>query len=44
MNQLCKKAIESVQDVISFAELNQQTNELWFLDFLDKLNELSVKY
>jgi hypothetical protein len=33
-----------VEHYIKQAEDNNQVNEQYFLDFLDKLNELSVKY
>ncbi len=36
--------IQFVKEVIEVVEKNDLTNEQVFIDFLDKLNELSVKY
>ena len=36
--------LDQVQEVITYAEQNQLTNTQEFINFLDKLNELSVKY
>ena len=37
-------AIAIINSLIETAEMNNWTNEQWFLDFLDTLNKLSVKY
>lgn len=36
--------IEQVQEAIIYAEQNQLTNTQEFINFLDKLNELSVSH
>ena len=36
--------INQVEEAIKFAEDNQLTNTQEFIDFLDKLNELSISY
>ena len=36
--------IKQVQEVIVYAEQNQLTNTQEFINFLDKLNELSVSH
>lgn len=36
--------LDQVQEVITYAENNQLTNTQEFIDFLDKLNELSVSH
>lgn len=36
--------LDQVQDVITYAENNQLTNTQEFINFLDKLNELSVSH
>ena len=36
--------LDQVQEVITYAEQNNLTNTQEFINFLDKLNELSVKY
>lgn len=36
--------VRNFEDMISFAEDNNLTNEQDFLDFLDKMNKLSVKH
>ena len=36
--------LEQVQEVITYAEQNQLTNTQEFINFLDKLNELSVSH
>lgn len=36
--------IYNLQQIINYAEENDLTNTQEFLDFLDKLNEYSVKY
>lgn len=44
MREKYKEAILLVESLIREAELEGATNEQWFLDFLDELNILSVKY
>jgi len=36
--------IDQVEEAIKFAEANQLTNTQEFINFLDKLNELSISY
>ena len=36
--------LNQVQEVISYAEQNQLTNTQEFINFLDKLNKLSVSH
>lgn len=36
--------IDQVQEMITYAEQNQLTNTQEFINFLDKLNELSVSH
>ena len=36
--------LDQVQEVITYAEQNQLTNTHEFINFLDKLNELSVSH
>ena len=36
--------LDQVKEVITYAEQNQLTNTQEFINFLDTLNELSVKY
>lgn len=36
--------LDQVQEVITYAEQNQLTNTKEFINFLDKLNELSVSH
>lgn len=42
--QLQKMVISNLQQVIEYAEKEQLTNTQEFLNFLDKINELSVSY
>ena len=37
-------ALSNLQQTIDYAEENNLTNSQEFLDFLDKLNEISVSY
>lgn len=37
-------AIAVISALIETAEMNNWTNEQWFLDWLDKINWLSTKY
>lgn len=41
---LTQRAIYNLQQAINYAENNELTNSQKFLDFLDIINELSVKY
>lgn len=43
MTQL-QSILNQVEDAIKFAETNQLTNTQEFINFLDKLNEFSVRY
>ena len=36
--------INNIEQIIRYAEENKDTNKQEFLDFLDKINELSVSY
>lgn len=36
--------VMQIENIIEFAEENQLTNEQEFLDFVDKINKLSIKY
>lgn len=42
--QLQTLALSNLQQVIDYADHEQLTNTQEFLDFLDSINELSVKY
>lgn len=42
--QLQNLVLYNLQQVINYADHEQLTNTQEFLDFLDKINELSVKY
>lgn len=42
--QLQKEALEKVMQVINYAENNYLTCEQSFIDFLDDLNDISVRY
>lgn len=37
-------AIAILNSLIETAEINNWTNEQWFLDWIDTINEISVKY
>lgn len=39
-----KIEIQNIEKLILMVKNNSLTNEQWFLDFLDELNNLSVKY
>ena len=41
---LMQSVINQVQEIITYAENNQLTNTQEFINFLDKLNELSVSH
>ena len=42
--QLQNLVLYNLQQVIDYAEREQLTNSQEFLDFLDKINEISVSY
>ena len=42
--QLQNLVLYNLQQVIDYAEQEQLTNTQEFLDFLDKINEISVSY
>jgi len=42
--QLQNLVLYNLQQVIDYAEQEQLTNSQEFLDFLDKINEISVSY
>ena len=42
--QLQNLVLYNLQQVIDYAEREQLTNSQEFLDFLDKVNEISVSY
>lgn len=44
MEEKTKKVLSDVNQIILDAITYQQTNEQWFLDFLDKLNKYSVSF
>lgn len=39
-----RQVLKYVNDIVTATELTQQTNSQAFIDFLDELNEISVKY
>lgn len=39
-----KCALIVVDSIIKLAEATKLVNEQWFLDYMDELNKLSVKY
>lgn len=41
---ILQSILDQVQEVITYAENNQLTNTQEFINFLDKLNELSVSH
>ena len=46
-NRIKHTASQLIEEVASFIELVESkdlTNEQWFLNFLDELNELSIKH
>ena len=44
MEEKTKKVLSDINQIILEAITYQQTNEQWFLDFLDKLNKYSVSF
>lgn len=43
MEELCNDAIQSVELLYKTAEEENKLNDQYFLNFLDKLNEISVR-
>ncbi len=46
-NRIIYTASQLIEEVASFVELVESkdlTNEQWFINFLDELNELSIKH
>jgi hypothetical protein len=39
-----KQIEDNFKELVDFADLNGLTNEQEFLDFMDRMNKLSVKY
>lgn len=44
MKEKYREAILLVESLIREAELEDTTNEQWFLDWIDEINKLSVTY
>ena len=44
MEQQGQQIIEQIEEFIHSIETNNLTNEQFFLDFLDQINELSIRY
>ena len=44
LEKMRKQAIQKVLEVINYAEENNLTNNNTFINFLDDLNDLSVRY
>jgi hypothetical protein len=44
LNYLQDSVITNLKQIIEFAEKNNLTNEQSFINFLDKVNELSVSH
>ena len=44
LNSMMTEALHNLQQIINYAEENNLTNTQEFLDFLDSINEISVKY
>ena len=44
INNMCQAVIQMAENTIKLVEDYKLENKQWFLDFLDKLNEISVKY
>jgi hypothetical protein len=44
MEEKSQKILKEVNQLIADAITYKQTNEQWFLDFLDKLNSYSVMF
>lgn len=44
LDKIINNSLDSVKGVIKYAEIYKLTNSQKFLDYLDSLNALSVKY
>jgi len=44
LQELMEQALHSLQQTIKYAEDNELTNTQEFINFLDTINELSVRY
>ena len=44
MKEEYKQAIELIVTLIKEAEINEETDSQWFLDWIDEINKLSVTY
>lgn len=44
LQKLQKQVITQLEETITYAEEHQLTNTQEFINFLDKINELSIKY
>lgn len=44
LSSMMTEAFRNLQQIIKYAEENNLTNAQEFLDFLDKINEISVSY
>ena len=44
MKEEYKQAIELIITLIREAEINGETDEQWFLDWIDEINKLSITY
>ena len=44
MEEKSQKILKEINQLIADAITYKQTNEQWFLDCMDELNKLSVKY
>lgn len=40
----CNMLIQNIEEVLNYIEEHNLTNSQEFLDFLDQLNEISVRY
>lgn len=44
LQQRQQKVVSQLEETIKYAEKNQLINTQEFINFLDKINELSIKY
>lgn len=44
LDKITNDSLDSVKEVIKYAEIYKLTNSQKFLNYLDSLNQLSVKY
>lgn len=44
MENEAKQILESLDDLLEQVIVNKQQNEQWFINFLDRLNNISVMY